>query len=101
MAWKKREEPSRRRSTYEDAKPTFEQLRARYLRKRRFLRIGMVIMAVGVLVGLQHWLAHAGVFGAQPPGWVDLVAGYPIAAVLIVGGALTAVGAARFDHRQR
>ncbi|MFF9565647.1 hypothetical protein ACF1AJ_20030 [Leifsonia sp. NPDC014704] len=90
MVRKNKEEPPRRRSTHEDVKPTPEQLRARYLRKRRFLRIGQGLMAIGLIVGLQHWLAHLGVFGAQPPGWVDLAAGYPLAAVLLVGGAITA-----------
>ena len=87
---RKNAEPPLRRSTHEEAKPTPEQLRARYLRKRRFLRVGQLIMLIGFLVGLQHWLAHLGVFGTQPPGWVDLAAGYPMAAALILAGAITA-----------
>jgi len=79
-----------KRSTEVNVKPTPEELRERYRRHRRFVRIGQVLMLIGLLVAVQHWLAHLGIYGAQPPGWIDLVAGYPIAAVLILIGAMTA-----------
>lgn len=58
---------------------------------RRLVRIGQVLMIVGVLVAATHWLAHLEAFGpGQPPGWVDLVAGYPAGVLLIVVGAVMA-----------
>ncbi|WP_198543114.1 hypothetical protein [Pseudofrankia sp. BMG5.36] len=64
--------------------------RARYQRKRRIIRTGQVLMAVGVVVALVHWLAHLETFGGQPSGLVDLVAGYPAAAVVFLVGAVAA-----------
>ena len=59
-------------------------------RRRLLLRGGQALMVAGVLIGASHWLAHVGTFGAQPPGWADLAIGYPTAAVLLIGGAVTA-----------
>ena len=47
-------------------------------------------MAVGGLVALVHLFAHLGAFGGQPSGFVDLVAGYPIAVMTFLGGAVAA-----------
>jgi hypothetical protein len=48
-------------------------------------------MIVGAAVGITHWLAHLEAFGpAQPEGWVDLAAGYPAAALLVILGAVVA-----------
>jgi|TARA_R110002020_G_scaffold3242_3_gene14714 hypothetical protein len=48
-------------------------------------------MIGGAAVGIIHWLAHLEAFGpAQPEGWVDLVAGYPAAALLVIVGAVVA-----------
>ena len=69
-------------------KPQEEQRRVR--RRRLLLRGGQALMLAGVVVGVSHWLAHVGVFGAQPPGWADLAIGYPTAALLLLGGAVTA-----------
>lgn len=79
-----------KRSTHIDVKPTPEELRQRYLHHRRMVRLGQVMMAIGFLVAVQHWLAHLGAFGAQPPGWVDLAAGYPMAALILLVGAIVA-----------
>ncbi|MDT3442871.1 hypothetical protein [Pseudofrankia sp. BMG5.37] len=64
--------------------------RARYRRRRRIIRAGQVLMAVGAVVALAHPLARWEVFGGQPSGLVDLVAGYPIAAALFFAGAVAA-----------
>jgi hypothetical protein len=64
--------------------------RARYRRKRRVIRTGQVLMAVGVVIALTHLLAHMEAFGAQPSTLVDLLAGYPAAAVLFLFGAVAA-----------
>ncbi|GGR17242.1 hypothetical protein ACFOE1_07740 [Agromyces mediolanus] len=68
-----------------------EDAQRRYRRRQRFLRIGQAVMALGFLVALIHWLAHLEAFGpAQPEGWIDLVAGYPMGALLLVAGAILA-----------
>lgn len=54
------------------------------------IRTGQVLMVVGAAVGLIHLFAHLGVFGGQPPGIVDLVAGYPVAGLLFLAGAIAA-----------
>jgi hypothetical protein len=64
--------------------------RARYRRKRRIIRSGQVLMAVGVVIAVVHLLAHMEAFGGQPSGFVDLVAGYPIAALIFFAGAVAA-----------
>lgn len=59
---------------------------------RRWLKpAGITLLVVGAGVGANHWLAHVGAYGAQPSGWVDLAAGYPMAGVLLILGGI-AVG---------
>lgn len=47
------------------------------------------LMGLGVLVALQHLVAHA---GTRPlpfsMGWQDLVVGYPMAILLVIAGAM-------------
>jgi hypothetical protein len=63
----------------------------KYRRRQRFLRIGQAIMAAGFVVAFIHWLAHLEAFGpAQPEGWVDLAAGYPMGVLLVIIGAVIA-----------
>ena len=58
---------------------------------RRLVRIGQAVMLAGVLVAVSHWLAHLEAFGpGQPPGWLDLAAGYPMGAILLIVGAMLA-----------
>lgn len=59
-------------------------------RRRRLLRVGQLLMAVGVVVAVIHWFAHLGAFGAQPSALVDVLAGYPAGGVLFVAGAILA-----------
>lgn len=60
-------------------------------RHRLLVRLGQTLMTLGGIVILVHWLAHLEVFGpGQPPGWLDLAAGYPTGAVLLIGGAILA-----------
>lgn len=48
-------------------------------------------MAAGAIVAIIHWLAHLEVFGpGQLSGWLDLVAGYPTGALLLITGAILA-----------
>ncbi len=63
---------------------------AEYVRYRRGVRAGQLVMIVAVGVALVHMLAHFGGFGAQPTGWEDLLVGYPAAGLLFLGGAYLA-----------
>lgn len=63
---------------------------ARYVRYRRGVRIGQLVMAVAAGVALVHLLAHLGAFGTEPSGWEDLLVGYPAAGLLFLGGAYLA-----------
>ena len=67
-----------------------EARRAANRRRRRLVRAGQALMALGLLVGVVHWLAHLGAFGGSPSGVVDLVVGYPMAGLLFMGGAVAA-----------
>jgi nitrate reductase gamma subunit len=61
----------------------------KYRRRQRYLRIGQALIAIGFVVAFIHWLAHLEAFGpAQPEGWIDLIAGYPMGALLIIAGAI-------------
>ena len=55
-------------------------------RRRRV--IGWTLVALGVAVGFQHLLHHMGFFTLVSPGVDDLIAGYPLAAALGIGGAI-------------
>lgn len=58
---------------------------ARYLRRRVF---GWTLVALGIGVGVQHWLHHLGLFTLITPGWDDIVAGYPMGIALGIAGAI-------------
>ena len=71
--------------------PRPDDLDRRWRIHRRLVHLGQAIMIVGALVAGTHWLAHLEVFGpGQPPGWLDLVAGYPTGAALLIIGAIVA-----------
>lgn len=73
------------------AAATPDDAQRKYRRRQRYLRIGQALMAVGFIVAFIHWLAHLEAFGpAQPEGWIDLVAGYPMGALLVIAGAILA-----------
>ena len=50
--------------------------------------IGWVLVGLGLVVGVSHWLTHLGAWDFASQGIEDLVAGYPMAAVLGIGGAI-------------
>lgn len=60
-----------------------------YRHHRLLVRLGQVIMALGLMVGLSNWIAHVVMTGG-PPGIQDLLIGYPTAAVLMIAGAILA-----------
>jgi hypothetical protein len=68
-----------------------EAARRQYRRKRVLFRTGQVLMIAAVLLALEHVAAHLGAFGSQqPPLLIDLVAGWPLAGVLLIMGAMLA-----------
>lgn len=56
-----------------------------YQRRRVF---GWTLVVLGIVVGVQHLIAHVGLWTLISPGWDDLVAGYPMAGVLGIAGAI-------------
>lgn len=61
-----------------------------FRRRRRLIRAGQALMAVGAAIAVVHWLGHVGVFGAQPSNLTDLLAGYPAGALVFIVGAILA-----------
>lgn len=55
-----------------------------YMRRSVF---GWVLVALAILVGVSHWLAHLGVLYEDTGLW-DLTIGYPMAGLLGVTGAM-------------
>lgn len=55
-------------------------------RRRRLL--GWSLVTLGVIVGVQHFISHLGVFSLISPGVDDIVAGYPLAGLLGIAGAI-------------
>lgn len=60
------------------------QRRLRDWRRRRWLAGSL--FGLGALVGVTHWLEHLGAFTVYRSGVDDLIAGYPMAALLIFLG---------------
>ena len=84
-------EPAGKTTKKKKTKPELNEAQRKYRRRQKFLRTGQALMVIGALVAITHWLAHLEAFGpGQPPGWLDLVAGYPTGAVFIVVGAILA-----------
>jgi hypothetical protein len=50
--------------------------------------LGWVLVGLGVVVFVQHLVSHAGFFTLVSPGVDDIIAGYPLAALLGVIGAV-------------
>lgn len=63
---------------------------ANYRRHRRLVRIGQLLMVVGALVAIIHWIAHLAPAGQGPSLALDIYAGYPAGGVLILIGAILA-----------
>lgn len=55
-------------------------------RRRRVL--GWTLVGLGIAVFVQHLISHLGFFTLISPGWDDLVAGYPLAGLLGIGGVI-------------
>jgi hypothetical protein len=49
---------------------------------------GWGLVTVGIIVGVGHWLTHIGAWSFASQGVMDLFAGYPLAALLVVAGSI-------------
>jgi hypothetical protein len=58
---------------------------AQYRRRRVF---GWSLVALGVVVGVTHWLQHLQLYSLASQGVSDVFLGYPMAVLLGVGGAI-------------
>jgi len=47
-----------------------------------------LLVGLGVVVGVSHWLTHLAAWDFASQGIEDLVAGYPMALLLGIGGAV-------------
>ncbi|MEO5316783.1 hypothetical protein PV772_22140 [Pseudarthrobacter sp. CC12] len=63
---------------------------SRYRRHRRLVRTGQVLMALGALVAIAHWVAHLAPTGQGPSITEDIFIGYPTGALLLLAGAVIA-----------
>jgi hypothetical protein len=82
----KRREVRIRETQRQQAQAATRQLSPRAYRARRTL--GWTLVGLGIVVGVSHWLTHIGVWDFASQGIEDLVAGYPMAALLAIGGAI-------------
>lgn len=62
-------------------------LASRWQRHERMVRLGQVLMGVGVVVVLVHVMMH---LTGSPSGWTDLIAGYPTGGIVAMVGAVLA-----------
>lgn len=79
-------EDKARRGQAEREASQARKLTLKEYQRRRFF--GWSLVAVGVAVGVSHWLQHLGFFELLSTGPADLVIGYPMAGLLGVGGAI-------------
>jgi hypothetical protein len=82
----KRREARARQTQGAQERAASRQVSPRAARVRR--TIGWVLVGLGIVVGMSHWLTHIGAWDFASQGVEDLVAGYPMAALLAIGGAI-------------
>lgn len=87
----RRRQPTRRSSTSRreggDAAPRARgKLTPAQVERRRRLGWGLVVF--GAVVFTQHLFSHMGFFTVISSGWDDLLVGYPLAGLLVVGGGM-------------
>lgn len=82
----KRHEAQARETQAAQRASTRKQLTLRQYQLRRAFAWGLVVL--GILVGVTHWLAHLGLWSFAKQGVMDLVAGYPMAALLAILGSI-------------
>lgn len=78
-------------ATVAQAKRNTEAQRRAYKRRRTLIRLGQILMIAAAVLAVQHAAAHLGAFGVVAPSTtVDLLFGWPLAAVLFLLGAVLA-----------
>ena len=82
----KRREARARETQQAQDRAAARKMSPRAYRARR--TIGWVLVGLGVVVGVSHWFTHVGAWDFAAQGIEDLVAGYPMAALLAIGGAI-------------
>ena len=94
---RRRKGPSRSRNKHREAQARETQAAQQRAKERkqitlrayRFRRVtGWGLVGLGIVVGASHWLSHIGLWGFASQGAMDLVAGYPMAVLLGVAGAI-------------
>lgn len=83
---KRRETRARETQAAQQRAQTRKQISLRAYRVRR--AVGWGLVGLGVVVGVSHWLTHIQLWGFADQGVMDLVAGYPMALLLGVIGAI-------------
>jgi len=83
---RRRETRARETQAAQEAAKQRKQITLRQYQARRALGWGLV--GLGILVGASHWLSHIQTWGFATQGVMDLVAGYPMALLLGVAGAI-------------
>lgn len=83
---KRRETQARETQVAQERAKQRKQMSLRAYQLRRTLGWGLVVL--GIAVGVSHWLSHIGLWGFASQGVMDLVAGYPMAALLGITGAI-------------
>lgn len=85
-----RKRPSTRQRQARAAQVAQQKSEAKKLTPEQYMRrriIGWTLVALGVIVGVTHWLAHLGALYEDRALW-DLTIGYPTAGILGVAGAI-------------
>lgn len=82
----KRREARARETQAAQQRAATSKLSPRAYRARRAFGWGLV--GLGILVAVSHWLTHIGTWDFASQGIEDLIAGYPMAALLEVLGAV-------------
>lgn len=74
-----------------DSSDTQTPYAKRWARYRRLVRLGQVLMGIGLVMAVVHMAMH---LAGNPSGWTDLTVGYPTAAVIAFAGIVLAGRAA-------
>jgi hypothetical protein len=82
----KRREARATETQHNQRRAAARRLSPRAYSVRRTMGCGLV--ALGLIVGVSHWLTHIGAWDFARQGVEDLVAGYPMAALLGIVGAV-------------
>lgn len=81
----------RREARARETQAAQQQAAARKMSPRAYRAhraLGWGLVGLGILVAVSHWLTHIGTWDFASQGIEDLIAGYPMAALLAIGGAV-------------